>query len=163
MWIWERHRLAQRSTDNSDDTNEEQNNLHWVACSHFWLTEVCVPCDAKRNQGAPQEILLLVSDVWVISMVFTFHGPWNIKCLDISSLKKRCRKIAGKNKFSCGAWGLLEFCLSRLRAERWAWGVNYSDSLCKGHFVFIFLFIMNDDYISHYQTWAVLALTFYLL
>ena len=29
------------------------------------------------------------------------------------------------------------------------WGVNYSNSLSKGHFVFVFLIMMNDDYVSH--------------
>ena len=56
-----RERLAHKEyCDTSDGANGEQNNLQWAACSYFWLSGVCVPCGAKKNQGAPQGILLLV-------------------------------------------------------------------------------------------------------
>lgn len=58
--FWERHRLAHKEAAVIPlmVLMREQNNLQWVACSHFRLTEVCVPCDAKRNRGSSRHFTI---------------------------------------------------------------------------------------------------------
>lgn len=99
----------------------EQNNLQWVDCSQLshagvlrtmWCKELD---DSSRN-------FTVVSDVWIISMVFIFCGPWNMKCLKISSLKKIFRKIAELRTSFCVGPEAFWNAVFLISEERWSLG-----------------------------------------